>query len=115
MEQRDLSQFKAKNADTVPPHAQLIQMAMGRMVSRIVYAAAKLGLADRLEQGSKSADELAGPTGMHAPSLYRLMRMLANLGIFTESDTRRFALAPLGEAQGRRYGFGARVGVDDRE
>jgi hypothetical protein len=41
--------------------------------------------------------------------------MLANLGIFTESDTRRFALAPLGEAQGRRYGFGARVGVDDRE
>jgi hypothetical protein len=98
MEQRDLSRFNDKNADTVPPNAQLIQMAMGHLVSRIVYVAAKLSLADRLEQGPKSADELAGPTGTHAPSLYRLMRMLANLGIFTESDTRRFALTPLGEA-----------------
>jgi hypothetical protein len=93
-----LSKDNDKNADTVPPHAQLIQMAMGHLVSRIVYVAAKLSLADRLAQGPKSADELAGPTGTHAPSLYRLMRMLANLGIFTESDTRRFELTPLGEA-----------------
>ena len=50
-----------------PPHFQLVQMAMGHWVSRIVYVAAKLDLADRLANGPKSADELAGPTGTHAP------------------------------------------------
>jgi hypothetical protein len=81
-----------------PPHAQLIQMATGHWVSRIVYLAAKLALADRLADGPKSADELAEATGTHAPSLYRFMRGLANLGILTESATRRFVLTPLGEA-----------------
>jgi len=86
------------NTAIVPPHTQLIRMANGLAVARIVYAAAKLSLADHLAPGAKSADELAGPTGTHAPSLYRLMRALTTLGILTESDTRRFALTPLGEA-----------------
>lgn len=85
-------------AEALPPHAQLIQMATGYWLSRIVYAAAKLDLADRLAAGPKSAEELAGPTGTHAPSLHRLMRTLASLGILTERDAKRFALTPLGEA-----------------
>jgi hypothetical protein len=85
-------------ADAPPPHAQLVQMAMGHWVSRIVYLGAKLGLADRLADGPKSAEELAGPTGTHAPSLHRLLRGLANLGIFEEQSGGRFALTPLGEA-----------------
>jgi hypothetical protein len=85
-------------AAALPPHAQLIQMGTGFWLSRVVYAAAKLGLADRLADGPKSAAELAGATGMHAPSLHRLMRTLASLGILTERDAQRFALTPLGEA-----------------
>jgi hypothetical protein len=73
-------------------------MAMGHWVSRILYAAAELNLADHLADGPKGADELAAPTRMHAPSLYRFMRSLANLGILSESAGRRFALTPLGEA-----------------
>jgi len=84
--------------ETAPPHAQLVQMAMAHWVSRIVYVAAKLSLADHLTKGPKSADELARPTGTHAPSLYRLMRTLANLGILTEDVTHTFALTPLGDA-----------------
>lgn len=65
------------NSAPLPPsHVQLVQMAMAHWVSRIAYVAAKLGLADHLANGPKSADELAGPTGTHAPSLYRLMRTL---------------------------------------
>ena len=64
------------NAPLPPPHVQLIQMAMAHWVSRIAYVAAKLGLADHLASGPKTADDLAGPTGTHAPSLYRLMRAL---------------------------------------
>ena len=82
-----------------PPHAQLIQMGFGYWVSRAVYAAAKLGLADKLAGGPRSATELAKETGTHAPALHRLMRLLAGLGILrTERDGRRFALTPVGES-----------------
>lgn len=91
---------KKKDAVTadLPPHVQLIQMGTGHWVSQIVHLAAKLGLADQLAKGPKSADELAGPTKAHAPSLYRLMRSLSNLGIFSEDAARRFSLTPLGDA-----------------
>ena len=50
-----------------PPHVQLIQMGTAYWASRAVYAAAKLGLADQLKSGTKSAEELAGAVGAHAP------------------------------------------------
>lgn len=83
---------------TPPPHAQLIQMVTGHWISKVIYAAAKLGLADQLAVGPRSAAELAGPTRTHAPALHRLMRTLASLGVLTERDSQRFALTPLGEA-----------------
>ena len=70
--------------DAPPPHEQLIQMGTAHWVSRILFVAAQLGLADRLAQGAKSAEELAGPTGTHAPSLYRFMRALGLLGLLSE-------------------------------
>lgn len=77
---------------------QLIQMGMGCWVSRIVYAAAKLGLADLLASGPMSTAALAEATKMNSSTLYRLMRTLASLGILTEHDAQRFSLTPLGEA-----------------
>ena len=82
----------------VPPHAQLIQMGAASWVSAVVYAAAKLSVADHLAGGPKSAAELAAATGTHAPSLHRLMRTLTGLGILTGREGQRFALTPLGEA-----------------
>ncbi len=87
----------AKTA-TAPPAAQLIQMATAHWVSRLVHLAAQLNLADHLAEGPKSAEELAKPTGTHAPSLYRVMRTLASLGLFTENAKHHFSLTPLGEA-----------------
>jgi SAM-dependent methyltransferase len=85
-------------ADDVPPHVQLIQMGRAFIVSRTVYAAAKLALADHLASGPKSAIELAEVIKLHAPSLHRLMRALASLGVLTEQSERRFALTRLGDA-----------------
>jgi hypothetical protein len=73
-------------------------MASAYWVSCIVHAAAKFDLADRLADGPKTAAEIARPAGLHAPSLHRLMRSLASLGILTEQPGKRFALTPLGEA-----------------
>ena len=86
------------DSSTPPPHAQLVQMGMAHWVSHIVYVAAKLGIADHLAKGPMNAELLAGVTATHAPSLYRLMRTLASLGVLTEDADHRFALTPLGEA-----------------
>ena len=82
----------------LPPHAQLIQMGIASWVSAVLYAAARLGLADQLATAPKSAAELAPAMQLHGPSLHRLMRTLAGLGVLTERDEQRFALTPLGEA-----------------
>jgi hypothetical protein len=82
----------------LPPHVQLIQMGTACWLSRLVYTAANLRLADHLSAGPLSADELAGPTGTNARALYRFMRTLANFGILTHEEGATFALTPLGEA-----------------
>ncbi|TFV37997.1 hypothetical protein E4K66_16305 [Bradyrhizobium frederickii] len=73
-------------------------MGRAHVVARTVYAAAKLGLADQLASGPKSAAQLAGLLHVHARSLHRLTRALASLGILTERAEQRFALSALGDA-----------------
>jgi len=82
----------------MPPHVQLIEMSLGAWPTVLLHAAAKFGLADHLADGPMSAGELAGLTTTHAPSLHRLMRSLAGLGVLTEDAQHRFSLTPLGEA-----------------
>jgi hypothetical protein len=98
IEDMHMPQTAAASAQVLPPHVQLVQMAMSYWPSRLIYVAAKLNLADHLAAGPKSAEELATATAADAPSLYRMMRTLASLGIFTEHPGRRFALTPVGEA-----------------
>lgn len=88
----------ASHESQLPPHVRLIQMGMGAWVSRIVFTAAELGIADLLADGPKSAEELAGSTKGHARTLHRLLRSLANFGILRHEEGGRFALTPLGEA-----------------
>ncbi len=80
-----------------PPQARLAQMATGFILSRLVYTAASLGLADHLASGPKSAVELATPTGCDVVALGRFMRTLTNFGILALDDDGRFSLTPLGE------------------
>jgi hypothetical protein len=85
-------------APALPAHVQLIQMCAGSWVAAALHAAAKLGIADHLADGARSAAELAPATGTHAPSLYRFLRTLAGFGIVSEGPAQRFSLTPLGEA-----------------
>jgi len=66
-------------------------------VSRAIWVAAKLGIADLLADGPRPCGELADRTAMNAPSLHRMMRMLASVGVFAENENGDFALAPIGE------------------
>lgn len=93
-----MSDGQQPTTPTLPPHVQLIQMGSAYWMSSIVHAAAELGLSDHLADGPRSAAQLAGPMGVHGPSLHRLMRALASLGLLTEGAGQSFALTPLGEA-----------------
>src|ERR1700737_3240255 len=80
-----------------PPGLALYQMAIGHYVSRALALAVKLGLADQLKDSPRHYGDLAKVTGTHAPSLNRVMRLLASVGVFAERDHGTFALTPLGE------------------
>ena len=79
----------------IPPQLAVLQMATGYWVSQSIYVAAKLGIADLLKDSPKSCDELATATGTNAPSLYRVLRALASLGVFAETQPNHFTLTPL--------------------
>jgi hypothetical protein len=80
-----------------PPPATLLQMMTGYWVSQAVYVAAKLGIADLLADGPVGCDHLAAATDTHAPSLRRVLRALASVGVFTEASPGSFTLTPLAE------------------
>jgi SAM-dependent methyltransferase len=68
----------------------------GYQDTALLYAAAKLGLADHLATGPKTSEELAAMTGAHAASLYRILRGLVVVGICFE-DEQRFGVTSLGQ------------------
>jgi hypothetical protein len=72
-------------------------MMTGYWVSKAIYVAAKLGVADHLASSPRSAEELAVATHANGPALYRVLRALASIGVFSEASPGRFALTPLAE------------------
>lgn len=76
---------------------QVARLASGYWHTQAIYVAAKLGIADALAGGPRSADELASSTGTNPRALYRLLRALASVGIFAEDDRHCFALTPMAE------------------
>jgi ubiquinone/menaquinone biosynthesis C-methylase UbiE len=72
-------------------------MITGYWISQAIYAAAKFGIADHLQDGPKTVGELAAATSTNPDALYRLLRALASVGIFAEGESRRFSLTPLAE------------------
>jgi hypothetical protein len=75
----------------------MLGMICSFWISQAIYVAAKLGIADLLQDGPKSAAVLAKQTETHEPSLYRLLRTLASRAIFSEDTQRLFALSPAAE------------------
>ena len=81
----DAPRDTARRDGPAPPSpAILLQMMTGYWVSQAIYVAAKLGLADLVAAGPVSCTDLAAASGSHAPTLYRVLRALASVGIFTE-------------------------------
>ena len=76
--------------------ADLLRLVNGFRVTQTIYAGVELGIPDLLAEGERTADDLADASGADPPTLYRLLRALASLGIVHEGDERRFSLTDLG-------------------
>ncbi len=81
----------------LPPQVQFMQFVTGKWISKPIYVAAKLGIADMLGDEPKSISELAKKTNSKEELLYRLMRVLASIGIFKEVYDKHFVITPMAE------------------
>jgi hypothetical protein len=63
---------------TIEHRLELMRLVSGFRVSQAVFVAARLGLADLLNDGPRDTNDLARATETHAPALYRLLRFLRN-------------------------------------
>jgi hypothetical protein len=87
----------ASGIGNVIPNAQLVEMAMAYSRSRVLCAAASLGVADALGDEIRSVDQLAETCHADADALCRLMRVLASIGIAAETTPRHFRLTGFGK------------------
>lgn len=87
---------------SIPPspsreHLQkLFELLSGYRVSQALYVVARLGIADLLKDGPRGSEDLARTTETYAPALYRVLRFLSGVGLFSEVAPDQFMLTALG-------------------
>lgn len=77
-----------------PPQAALMQLMFGMMASKCVSAVAALGVPDALREGPRHYADLADKVGADPMALNRVMRLLASLGVFSETKPGVYSLTP---------------------
>jgi hypothetical protein len=81
----------------VTTNTGLVAMAMAYSRSRVLCAAARLGVADALGDEARSVGFLAGECQADATALYRLLRALASMGVTEETTPEHFRLTAFGQ------------------
>ena len=79
------------------PRQRFLQMITSYWSAMSIHVAAKLKLADHIKDGPKTAAELAMTTKTQPQALYRLLRALASVEIFSEDEQGRFHMTPMAE------------------
>lgn len=80
----------------VTSSTSLAEIAMAYFPSRVLCAAARLGIADVLGDTNKSTEEIAAGCRADSPSMYRLLRAMAAMGLVEETEPGHFRLAERG-------------------
>lgn len=75
----------------------MIRLFMGYIPTRVIYVAAKLELADHIGEAGTNAQELAKKLKVNPAALYRIMRVLAGLGVLHQDENDRFFVTSFGD------------------
>jgi O-methyltransferase domain/Dimerisation domain len=92
-----LENWFGQTTSELPPPARVYLLSQGSLFTTALSVAAELSIADLLADGPRSSAELAQATSAHPRSLYRLLRLLCSVGVFTEIQPDSFAQTPLSE------------------
>ena len=76
--------------------ARVLALINASWTTQAISAAVQLGLPQGLGDGPQSLLALAHRTSCHAPSLLRLLRALASVGVVVQAEDGRFALTEMG-------------------
>jgi hypothetical protein len=85
----------ASQPQTTPPHVAIFQLMNGAYVAGTIACLAELGIPDLVEDGPKTAAELAAQIGADPQALYRLMRATASVGVLSEDPNGKFSQTPM--------------------
>lgn len=77
--------------------AGLQRHILGYRLTQAIGVVARLGVADLLVDGPRTAEDLARATRSNPQALYRVLRLLASEDVFAEVIPQRFALTPLSQ------------------
>jgi hypothetical protein len=80
-----------------PESGYLMAIANGYCRTQLLAVAARLGVADHLAGGPRSAEELAAATDAKPEPLRRVLRGLTCMGVFAQEEDGRFSLTDLSQ------------------
>lgn len=105
------------NKDEEVSPGRVLDLITGKWRSQAVCVAADLGIADILKDGPRSTREIAKAVDASEDAVYRLLRALASVGLFSSLPERHFVLTPLGrylrsDVPGSLRGFARFAGHD---
>ena len=92
-----LPSFVAPPGEDLPPPLHLLELLVQFVVARAAMVITGLGLPDHMGDAARTPEELASACGAHAPSLRRLLRLLAGAGLVASDPSGRYRLTPVGE------------------
>ncbi len=76
---------------------RVLQLGTGFILTAALQPIARMKIADLLADGPLAVAELARRTGCNADALYRVLRLLASVGLFSEAAGKVFAATPMSE------------------
>ena len=79
----------------VPPNAQMSMILTTAWTTQAISDVTRLGVPQVLTDGALPVDVIAARVGAHAPTLNRVLRTLAELGLFAVQEG-KYTLTPLG-------------------
>lgn len=98
-----MTTLQDKSATDQPPsalRARLRELIDANWTTQAIAVAVQLQLPDMLIDAPRSIETLAGQASCHPPSLLRLLRALASIGIVTQQPDGCFALTDIGRLLG---------------
>ena len=92
-----VSQTMPPPAPPLSPPLALFQIVTGLWAAQATATFARLGVADHLADGPRTALDLAPLLAVDARALHRLLRALVPVGVVTADEAGRFALTAVGD------------------